>query len=1251
MDKSNETVSIPFPPGFTPCDKTEVECDKKSMGNNEGSGSDNEKGESVSIGSRKSNKIEIKRTGGSLLTVMEELIKVGKTMGYNMEGCLNPKAKKDWVKEICVSHKVNFLTLQETKMEDISLIDVKCCWGNYAFEYVYSPAVGNSGGILCVWEKSAFKKNNSTISDYFVMISGSWLCSGVNLLIISVYAPQEYAEKKMLWDYLVHVISKWDGEVIVMGDFNEVRFKNERFGSLFHAHGADAFNRFILQANLQEIPLGGCSFTWCHRSAKKMSKLDRFLMSEGLLGVNPNFSALTLDRYLSDHRPIMLRDSSHDYGPIPFRMYHYWFEIDGFEEMISKAWCECPIVEVNPMLYLMYKMKFLKKCIREWNGKRQSNKCKKRAFKKDLHDLEIVIDQGNATDDILYKRMEIIKDIQEAEKVDNLEAAQKAKIKWAIEGDENTKFYHGILNKKRNQLGIGGVLKDGMWIDNPAVVKKEFLENFSNRFQQPRRIRPVINIDFPRTISELKKNELEGDISYQEIKRAVWDCGIDKSLGPDGVTFGFIRRYWSLIEKDVVAAVQHFFTSGNFPKGCNASFIALIPKIPDAKLVKDFRPISLIGSLYKIIAKILANRLVGVLGDLVSEVQSAFVADRQILDGDVLNRFGFGAKWCGWIQECLRSSRGSVLVNGSTTEEFQFYKGLKQGDPLSPFLFILVMESLHLSFKRVEDAGMFNGIKINSSMTLSHMFYADDAIFMGQWSKRNIDTLMYMLKCFERASGLSINLSKSKLMGLAVSIEKVEEVTRHIGCGILNTPFSFLGSKVGGCMSRIKSWDEVIDKMVNRLSKWKMKTLSIGGRLTLLKAVFGSMPIYHMSIFKVPMLVLQRMESIRCHFFNGNDLDSKRSIWVSWNKVLTSKEKGGLGVSSLFALNRALMFKWVWRFFNQSDSLWVRVIHAIHGVDGRIGRAGNVGHTSIWCDIIKEMDRLASHGIDLISMMHKKIGNGSNTSFWKDRWRGEQRLKEVFPRIYALEVNKHISVAFKFEQTSLSSSLRRMPRSGIESEQWDHLLDSLEGVMLSPSEDRWSWDLNGSGEFSVASARRYIDNNRLPDISSKTRWIKEVPIKVNVHAWKVRINGLPTRWNISRRGIDIPSILCPLCETGVESSKHLFFNCSVVRAIFRRVCIWWDVSYMELDSFDEWISWITNLRLPSKHKRLLEGVCYGLWWFIWAFRNKKIFGVVPSSKANIFDDLVLSSFFWCRYRCKATFSWVDWLKNPHLVSL
>ncbi|GKF25769.1 RNA-directed DNA polymerase, eukaryota, reverse transcriptase zinc-binding domain protein, partial [Tanacetum coccineum] len=127
--------------------------------------------------------------------------------------------------------------------------------------------------------------------------------------------------------------------------------------------------------------------------------------------------------------------------------------------------------------------------------------------------------------------------------------------------------------------------------------------------------------------------DLESNITREEIKRAVWDCGIEKSPRPDGFTFGFYRRFWSVIEKDVMEVVNMFFQSATFPKGCNASFITLIPKTQDANMVKDFRPITLIGSLYKIIAKILANRLVPVLGDIVSDVQSAFVTNRQILDG------------------------------------------------------------------------------------------------------------------------------------------------------------------------------------------------------------------------------------------------------------------------------------------------------------------------------------------------------------------------------------------------------------------------------------------------------------------------------------------------------------------------------------------------------------------------------------------------------------------------------------------
>ncbi|GJX05690.1 RNA-directed DNA polymerase, eukaryota [Tanacetum coccineum] len=764
-----------------------------------------------------------------------------------------------------------------------------------------------------------------------------------------------------------------------------------------------------------------------------MSKLDRFLMSESLLRECPNFSAITLDRYLSDHRPILLRESAHDYGPIPFRFFHYWLEVEGFENFVNEVWHEAPVVMSNAMINLMNKLKYLKKKIRVWNGMRQCSKNRKNVLKQELTDLEMAIDKGDVSADFMYKRMEVVKSIQEMDKLNAMEATQKAKIKWAIEGDENSKYYHGILNKKRNQLAIRGVLMEGNWVESPSVVKNEFLSHFKKRFEKPQKVRPILNMVFPHQLNSTQKLDLEAEVSKEEIKKAVWDCGIDKSPGPDGFTFGFYRRFWDLIEQDVVSAVKCFFQAGQIPKGVNSSFIALIPKIPDAKMVKDFRPISLIGSLYKIIAKILANRLVTVLGDIVNDVQSAFIKDRQILDGpfilneifqwcklkkkhsfilkidfekaydsvrwdyldDVLRKFGFGEKWCGWIQECLRSSWGSVLVNGSPTEEFQFFKGLKQGDPLSPFLFILVMESLHLSFKRVVDARMFNGIVLDPSMQLSHMFYMDDTVFMGQWSAKNIDTIIYVLKCFQRASGLHINLTKSKLMGLSVSEDRVEQAANRIGCGVLKAPFAYLGSIVGGSMSRIKSWEEIVGKMTARLSKWKMKTLSIGAHES--PSSHGVYPV---------------------SFFNGIELNSKKSIWVKWSNVLSSKEKGGLGVSSLYALNRALMFKWVWRFTTQKGSLWASVIKAIHGVDGKIGSGSKNGHKSIWRVIVQEMEAFKAQ---------------------------DTMLKQRFHRLYALELNKKIDVASKLSQKSLINSFRRCPRSGVEQTQMMDLMAYIEG--------------------------------------------------------------------------------------------------------------------------------------------------------------------------------------------------------------
>ncbi|GJT64413.1 RNA-directed DNA polymerase, eukaryota [Tanacetum coccineum] len=153
----------------------------------------------------------------------------------------------------------------------------------------------------------------------------------------------------------------------------------------------------------------------------------------------------------------------------------------------------------------------------------------------------------------------------------------------------------------------------------------------------------------------------------------------------------------------------------------------------------------------------------------------------------------------------------------------------------------------------------------------------------------------------------------------------------------------------------------------------------------------------------------------------------------------------------------------------------------------------------------------------------------------------------------------------------------RKPKGSIEQEQYEALLVQVQDVNLVPVSDYWKWSLENLGDFSVASVRKMLDDKMLLDVTTKTRWIKLVPIKVNVHAWKVKIDSLPTRFNISRRGMDIESITCSICDNDVELSSHLFFKCNMVRDIIRKITRWWDITYIEADSYEDWLNWLVNL--------------------------------------------------------------------------
>ncbi|GKE56598.1 RNA-directed DNA polymerase, eukaryota [Tanacetum coccineum] len=256
----------------------------------------------------------------------------------------------------------------------------------------------------------------------------------------------------------------------------------------------------------------------------------------------------------------------------------------------------------------------------------------------------------------------------------------------------------------------------------------------------------------------------------------------------------------------------------------------------------------------------------------------------------------------------------------------------------------------------------------------------------------------------------------------------------------------------------------------------------------------------------------------------------------------------------------------------------------------------------------------------------------------------------MFPRLYSLENCKDCYVADKI-LSYVTTSFRRPVRGGHEAQQLSCLLEILEPVILSNMEDRWVWDMNGDGVFRVKDVRNLLDDTLLPKDEFPTRWVKCVPIKINVFAWNIFLDRLPTRLNLYRRGVVITSVECPNCGEANEDTTHIFFNCGLALDVMHLVCRWWNLDRSSFSSYFDWLVWFKALRMGSKKKDVLEGVFYVAWWCIWSYRNHLLFADKKPRKDYIFDDVVLRSFSWCVTRIKSSFSWVSWLQHPYLISL
>jgi hypothetical protein len=349
--------------------------------------------------------------------------------------------------------------------------------------------------------------------------------------------------------------------------------------------------------------------------------------------------------------------------------------------------------------------------------------------------------------------------------------------------------------------------------------------------------------------------------SQQEIKSAVFSLNKESAPGPDGFGAFFFQTYWDIIQVDVVKAVLEFFTTSWIMPGYNSNIIALLPKIPTASTIEQYRPIAMANFKFKIISKVIADRLAPIMPSIISEEQMGFIHQRNIQDclcvaseatnllhnksfgGNlalkiditkafdtlewpflmkVLKQFGFNEVFCNWIQVILNSAFLSVSVNGKAQGYFNCTRGVRQGDPLSPLLFCLAEDVLSRSISKLVKEGKLELIKGTRHCSVpSHSFYADDLMIFCKGKMSGLIALKELFQTYASISGQVINCSKSTIYSNSISNARMNNIVQLLNFTTGTFAFNYLGVPIFKGKPKTSYLQPVADKIYMKLSAWK----------------------------------------------------------------------------------------------------------------------------------------------------------------------------------------------------------------------------------------------------------------------------------------------------------------------------------------------------------------------------------------------------------------------------------------------
>uniref|UniRef100_A0A803PWX2 Reverse transcriptase domain-containing protein n=1 Tax=Cannabis sativa TaxID=3483 RepID=A0A803PWX2_CANSA len=633
----------------------------------------------------------------------------------------------------------------------------------------------------------------------------------------------------------------------------------------------------------------------------------------------PDSEAVFLPELTFDHSPILVsiyRDWCS--GKKPFRYYNMWKLAPNFDTKVRQCWQGD--VNGTKMFKVVSKLKRLKPTLKQINqeGFSEIQKADLMA-KNELIAAQDALTKNPSSLQLMEAEQEVTRRYKEIHKAYSMFLSQKAKINWASFGDENLAFFHASLKSRRMQNKIFSIEDEqGTWFDSPDGVQQAFLSYYEKL--------------------------LGTNYTSQEVKDALFSIPGIKAPGPDGFGSAFYQDNWDTVGTDFTEAILSFLNTGKILKEINHTTITLIPKIACPKNVADFRPISCCNVLYKTATKVLCNRLRRVLPDLIAENQGGFVHGRYIAHNvlvcqDMVRLYGRkSCKPSCMIKIDLRKAYDTIewsfleemLAGFGFPVQFIELRGLRQGDPMSPLLFVLGMEYLSRILRKIGEMPGFKFHDRCSSLKLNHMCFADDLLIFSHGDFISAMLMLRGLKLFSSTSGLMPNEQKTAIYCSGMPDAEVGRILDASQFNRSSLPFRYLDIPI--CSKKISHSEcqILLEKMVSKIRGWSSRNLSYMGRVTLINAVLIAIHTYWAQIMILPKKLLKDIEAIcRSYLWKGTQMMMGPGL-VAWEHVCAPKNTGGLGLRDIQKWNTAAMTRYVWDIASKKDCLFVRWIHNVY---------------------------------------------------------------------------------------------------------------------------------------------------------------------------------------------------------------------------------------------------------------------------------------------------------------------------------